>query len=274
MAEAKHRVLLVDDDPAVLRAYTRFLTSRGWTVESALDGRQAIDQVRAESFVAIVSDLSMPKMGGLEFLRAVREHDLDVPVDLGDRTPRTRFGHPGPWSTALSAISSSQSTCCCSTRPSDARSTFTRWRRPQATSVGRGWHRARAAWRPSGSGGAVRNGPPHVLDGLSAHRGPLREWRVFGYEALFAGPYEPTLPTPIDMIDAAERLGRVHDLGRAVRARIAADFAKIPDDAKVFVNLHALDLNDDDLFTLPARAWLPSPTGPCWRSPSACPWTA
>jgi EAL domain-containing protein (putative c-di-GMP-specific phosphodiesterase class I) len=76
----------------------------------------------------------------------------------------------------------------------------------------------------------------------------MRERRVFGYEALLRS-YEPTLPTPGDLLGAAERLGRVHELGRAIRARVASEAANAPADAKLFVNLHPLDLNDQELYS-------------------------
>src|SRR5580700_6632213 len=73
MPDARNRILLVDDDPTVLRAYTKVLTSHGWKVEAAPDGKQAIEHLRGAPFGAIVSDVSMPQMGGLDFLRVVRE---------------------------------------------------------------------------------------------------------------------------------------------------------------------------------------------------------
>ena len=75
----------------------------------------------------------------------------------------------------------------------------------------------------------------------------LRRRRVFGFEALLRS-YEPTLPTACDVLKAAEQLGRLHDLGRAVRARVADEAKRAPDGAKLFVNLHPVDLNDGDLY--------------------------
>ena len=46
---------------------------------TAGDGREAAHAARDKSFDVIVSDIAMPEMDGLELLRAVREHDLDVP---------------------------------------------------------------------------------------------------------------------------------------------------------------------------------------------------
>jgi CheY-like chemotaxis protein len=76
------RLLLVDDDPAVIRAYGNALRRHGVTVETVSNGREAAERVKAGGFDAIVSDISMPEMTGIEFLRAVRAYDIDVPVIL------------------------------------------------------------------------------------------------------------------------------------------------------------------------------------------------
>ena len=52
---------------------------------------------------------------------------------------------------------------------------------------------------------------------------PIIGWaerRVFGYEALLRSD-EPLMKNPAEMLDAAERLGRLHELGRTVRASVA-----------------------------------------------------
>ena len=72
-------VLLVDDEPTIVRGFARILTSAGFSVQIAHDGREAAELARGMSFDAIVSDIAMPEMTGLQLLRSVREHDLDVP---------------------------------------------------------------------------------------------------------------------------------------------------------------------------------------------------
>jgi EAL domain-containing protein (putative c-di-GMP-specific phosphodiesterase class I) len=83
---------------------------------------------------------------------------------------------------------------------------------------------------------------------------PIIGWaerRVFGYEALLRSD-EPLMKNPAEMLDAAERLGRLHELGRTVRASVAADAPKAPEEAKLFVNLHSADLNDEELYSAQA----------------------
>jgi CheY-like chemotaxis protein len=97
-------LLLVDDDAGVRCAYQCLLARSGWKVEAVASGKEAIGRVTSESFEVILSDIAMPEMSGVEFLRAVREHDLDVPVVLMTGDP----GSPRPSalsSTARSSIS-------------------------------------------------------------------------------------------------------------------------------------------------------------------------
>jgi CheY-like chemotaxis protein len=79
---ARGAVLLVDDEQSIARAYARTLGTAGFTVEIAFDGKAAAAAARERHFDVIVSDIAMPEMNGLELLRTVREHDLDVPFVL------------------------------------------------------------------------------------------------------------------------------------------------------------------------------------------------
>jgi EAL domain-containing protein (putative c-di-GMP-specific phosphodiesterase class I) len=83
---------------------------------------------------------------------------------------------------------------------------------------------------------------------------PIVAWhdrRIFGYEALVRSS-EPLMRDPAELLDAAERLGRVHELGRTIRALIAKAASDAPERFKLFVNLHSFDLNDEDLYAATA----------------------
>jgi EAL domain-containing protein (putative c-di-GMP-specific phosphodiesterase class I) len=87
------------------------------------------------------------------------------------------------------------------------------------------------------------------LEGLRMAYQPIvwaADGRVFGREALMRTRLR-SLPNPGAMFDAAERLGRVHDLGRAIRAKVAAS-PEIATGTTVFVNVHALELTDHHLY--------------------------
>lgn len=73
------RILVVDDEPAILRVLTSALTARGYRVSQAVDGQSAIDMVTADPPDAIVLDLRLPDMDGVEVCRRVRTWS-DVPI--------------------------------------------------------------------------------------------------------------------------------------------------------------------------------------------------
>ena len=74
----------------------------------------------------------------------------------------------------------------------------------------------------------------------------LRERRIWGYEALLRSS-DPVLPNPLSVLEAAERLDRLRDLGRRVRALAAAAASALPDGARLLVNLHPSDLEDPEI---------------------------
>src|SRR3954454_14060609 len=78
-APAMTRVLIVDDEPAVRAALDRALRLDRYEVELAGDGREALDRLAETRLDAIVLDIAMPGIDGLEVCRRLRE--------AGDRTP-------------------------------------------------------------------------------------------------------------------------------------------------------------------------------------------
>jgi EAL domain-containing protein (putative c-di-GMP-specific phosphodiesterase class I) len=69
---------------------------------------------------------------------------------------------------------------------------------------------------------------------------------LFGYEALLRTD-DPELPDPGAVLDAAEALGRVYDVGCAVRDKAPEPMQSLPAPALLFVNLHPTDLTDEAL---------------------------
>src|SRR3989454_2727809 len=76
------RVLIVDDDLALLRALPEALRLRmpGVTVDTADSGAAALDQIAARDYDAVVTDIKMPGMDGLELLAQLRTHRPDTPT--------------------------------------------------------------------------------------------------------------------------------------------------------------------------------------------------
>lgn len=76
------KVLIVDDDADVARAFGRILTQGGYRTTIANNGRLALKRVEEETFDVVISDVSMPEMGGVELLQEVFRRDADLPVIL------------------------------------------------------------------------------------------------------------------------------------------------------------------------------------------------
>jgi len=75
MAEQKKRILVVDDEENTRLALTRLLSRDGYEVKTASDGSDALNLIRSHPVELIITDLNMPVMDGLEFLKELnREH--------------------------------------------------------------------------------------------------------------------------------------------------------------------------------------------------------
>jgi EAL domain-containing protein (putative c-di-GMP-specific phosphodiesterase class I) len=238
------RVLVVDDDREVRRGLTLMLRRFGHVTDEAGDGAEALERMRAGSYDVIVSDIGMPNMSGIAFLRAVREQDLDVPVVFvtGDPTLDTAIDalEHGAYRYLTKPVS-----------PEALRETVQRAVR---------MHRMAQLKREAlellgtdrmalGDRAALESRFESALKQMWLAFQPIVSWadrRIFGYEALVRSD-EPALAGPAELFDAAERLGRLHELGRAIRSKAAEAERQAPPDALLFVNAHPEDLGDPAL---------------------------
>ena len=246
---AKASVLVVDDDPDVLRGVVRLLRSHGYSVTQATNGAEAARSLHGRSFDVIVSDIKMPGMDGIQLLREVREHDLHVPVVLVTGEPAV--------STAVQALEYGAFHYL--TKPVDSEALV------RAVSKAVSMHRmARVKQQAAellghaGALGADRAGLEASFDramqSLWMAYQPIIDFRrkqIYGYEALLRSN-EPSLPHPGAVIDAATRLGRLDFLGRSIRDLAAAPMTSGTTEM-LFVNLHVTDLVDP---------WLSAPDSP------------
>ena len=76
------KILTVDDSPSVRKMVEFSLKSKGYTMGAAGDGLEALELLNQEPFDAIILDVNMPRMNGLEFLEKRLEVDkiADIPV--------------------------------------------------------------------------------------------------------------------------------------------------------------------------------------------------
>ena len=77
---AKLRVLVVDDEPAILRFLRAGLTAQGFAVTEVTAGSAALDSVRQDLADLMVLDLGLPDMDGLDVIRQLRQGGSSVPI--------------------------------------------------------------------------------------------------------------------------------------------------------------------------------------------------
>jgi EAL domain-containing protein (putative c-di-GMP-specific phosphodiesterase class I) len=243
-AAGRGLVLLVDDEQSIARAYARTLGAAGFAVEIAFDGKAAAAAARERNFDVIVSDIAMPEMNGLELLRAVREHDLDVPFILMTGGPAVESAVRAVEYGALRYLIKPVSTA-------ELEEVVTRAvRLHQMARIKReALEMARLDGRQLGDRAGLEARFASALGSLWIAYQPIVSWSkrtTFAHEALVRNE-EPTLRSPPDLFEAAERLGRLEELGRTVRDRVAHTLDVNPVDGLLFINLHAMELADDRL---------------------------
>lgn len=67
------RILLAEDEEALSKAYAQVLIMQGYEVEPVYDGEEALEAANSGTYDLMIFDVMMPKMSGLEVLRALRE---------------------------------------------------------------------------------------------------------------------------------------------------------------------------------------------------------
>ena len=76
MSERPAWILVVDDDPVNRTMLTRLLEQEGYRVDTAADGRRALEMLNADRFDVVLLDLLMPEMDGYEVLVRMKEDDV------------------------------------------------------------------------------------------------------------------------------------------------------------------------------------------------------
>ena len=245
-ADPTCHVLLVDDDEGVLRTYGRALRRGGFDVVTADDVSAAVTALRDRDVDVdiVVTDMCLPGGSGLDVLEACRTDRPELPVlfvtgstevDLAvralERGALRYLMKPVEGSALCRAVESAR-------------------RVAAAMSAGHGGDLGGLAGRDLANLDVRFDA---VLTGLSLAFQPVVSWsqrKVVAYEALVR-TREATLRRADRFVATADRLGRLRDLGRAVR-REAAAFAQRVDDVDVHVNVHPMELSDPELYDVGA----------------------
>src|SRR5216117_110982 len=91
------KILVVDDEAAILRLLKEALSQWGYQVTGASSGAEALQALRGDMFDAVITDIRMPDMNGLELLKEIKRHDdldrLVVTLDLFEELEAVHVGH-------------------------------------------------------------------------------------------------------------------------------------------------------------------------------------
>jgi EAL domain-containing protein (putative c-di-GMP-specific phosphodiesterase class I)/CheY-like chemotaxis protein len=236
------RILVVDDDEDLLRMMTAVLTAAGYFVCASSSGRKALEALEKDTFDAVLSDVQMPGLDGHALLRAIHERDLDVPVVLMTGGPTLN--------SAIEALEHGALQYLIKPMPSEAVLAALH----RAVKIGALSRLRRSALLASGFNHLVDDRADldrafaRALDHMWMALQPIVrvDGSLYAHEALVRTD-EDILPDASAFVSAAQRLGRLPEFGRRVRATVAGIFAQGRFTTPMFVNLHPEDLTDDEL---------------------------
>lgn len=245
MDKARPRVLVVDDDPIALQRVVELLED-DFEVHATCRPKEALEMLdRGLVCSAVVCDLLMPHISGLDLIRCIRERDADLPVIVLTSQK----------SLAVAMKIMEYRGFRYLTKPSNGE--LMREAVRSATATHEIAMLRRQAIRLCEARGWNHQFDFHLersfeqsLEQLFMVHQPIVESNgsdIFGYESLVRS-HGSELTNPGALFDAAERLGRLHDLGRRVRSLVAERMEVAPRGAVTFVNVHPMDLDDDELY--------------------------
>ena len=236
-------VLVVDDDEAFTRSCARVLESWGYGVETASEGGAALELARTQQFDVVLTDINVPNFSGLDILRTVRERDRDIPVIL-------MTGGPGLDSARVAVEWGALSYLIKPLSMSQLKDVLSR-----AVQMHRVARRERSIVHSTEEHEreieAMRVRFERALAGMWTAFQPIVSWSrktVVAYEALMRTT-DRELFSPLEILKTAEALDEMPTLGRRTRSLVADVLREHPELPGVFVNLHVLDLLDEDLYS-------------------------
>jgi EAL domain-containing protein (putative c-di-GMP-specific phosphodiesterase class I) len=220
------------------------LSSSGFEVTAVQDGREAVQELGQSKFEAVLTDIMMPGMSGIDLLRAARATDLELPILLMTGAPDVKSAAEAVQYGACDYIFKPvlPSDLARAMRRAIDMSNLARAKREAMQVLGTGQVEA-------GDRAGLEVTFERALESMWMAYQPIvnaGNGALFGFEALLRSG-EPSLPSPIAVLDAAERLNRLTELGRRIRSRASDPMKDAAPDALLFVNLHARDLEDENL---------------------------
>ncbi len=238
------RVVLLDDEEEITRAYRRMLPA-SYEIERTTDGHVALDLIRDNRADVLITDVMMPKVNGLDVVRAAREHDPDLPVILVSTSPTVE--------TAMLALEYGAFRYFCkpvnrgTLEEAVASALAQRERAMERRHALKVAQRVEERQRRHAD---LAEAFDSALDKLTMAYQPIVSWskkRVYGYEALVRSS-EARLPHPGALFGAAEELDQLRRLSSRIQLIAPRPFAGHAGGELLFANLHPSDLDDEALF--------------------------
>jgi len=240
---ASARVLVVDDDPIFMHACLRMLGAWGHTAVPASSGEEGMRLAADQQFDLILCDINLPGKSGLEILRAVRGRDRDLPFIL-------MTGGPELETARLAVEWGAQNYLIKPIALPQLKETLERALRAYK-SVRRQRRILEVSEQMARETQALHEQLDRAVAGMWMAFQPIVSWSkksVVAYEALLRTT-DPVLRCPSDIIHVAETLGEIRSLGHKTREMIAEVLGHHPEMPGIFVNLHVLDLLDEELYS-------------------------
>lgn len=78
--ERQYSALIVEDDPAIRRLVEKLLTRRHIAIDTAHDGREAVDKLLRGTYSVLILDLMVPEVNGFEVIEFLKRENMKIPV--------------------------------------------------------------------------------------------------------------------------------------------------------------------------------------------------
>lgn len=241
-------LLLVLPSNTNAQALEQPLVQAGFEIERTTNGAEALSRIAAKTYATVVTARQLPLMNGLEFIKAVRKLDLDIPVVMLDESESSPASADALTYGAIAVLEypvDPDELAECVSNAVKVRQ-LARLRR-----LATFHHELPEPELPDRA--AFEGSFERALQALWIAYHPVvrcSERTTLGYEALLRSD-ELGLETPHALFDAAQKLNAQALLGRSTRAHIAETLAQTRGQwgGLIFVNLHSSDLNDNELYS-------------------------
>lgn len=238
------RVLVIDDETAVVRVVGLLLERNGFSVDTASSALEGLELLKTRRYHVVLSDIIMPELSGVEFLREMRRYDMDVPVILMTAGPTL--------DSAIDAIAYGAQQYLLKPVETDALVQSV----GRAAALGELARLKRTALAstaktsleplPVGDRATLATILTRAFDSLTVVFQPIvsvQNRTVLGYEALMRCD-EGLFANPSLLLAASERIGWRTTLARTVFRRIGESITNLPERKLLFVKIHPLDAQE------------------------------